>query len=404
MLGNQERADDAWKSVQATFATQVEDGGFAGGGKPGDSPATVYSIRVENAYFFLQELGRALLVLKASPLEPAFHDRAAVLMPQVRKACDFVQGGYITILPKVGHTANRLVIAAKAFGLCGVLLDDERLTASSQKLIKLALQRRDEEGVFLERGGRDSSYNAVVILMGQHLSMYVPNPELDAAIEKAMRGSEPASSRRAKSRSKATRVPAPARSSPASAASSKSTTAKCPKRLVLRQVARRARDGPPGRADSRLGRSAAPRKVITRVPLGRISRQAVIGRCDRSRLRPNELVTTLRATSRADAYGLLFAVRRRGLGPRTTMWYRLDIAGEIGCFATNAPQVACAASSAIRHSAKFSRNGMTSRPFTATRFTGPLSAVVPRTSHSPVLPRWTCVITVVGGKSLTGSR
>ena len=186
-LGSQERADDAWKSIQATFATQVADGGFEGGGKPGDSPITVYAIRVENVYFFLQELGRALLVLQASPLEPSFHDRMASVMPQLRKACAFIQGGYRTILPKVGHTANRLVIAAKAFGLCGLLLDDDRLKASSHELITLALQRRDDEGVFLERGGRDSSYNAVVILMGQHLSMYTPEAELDAAIEKAMR-------------------------------------------------------------------------------------------------------------------------------------------------------------------------------------------------------------------------
>jgi hypothetical protein len=186
-LGTEERANDAWKSIEAMFATQVEDGGFAGGGKPGDLPITVYSIRVENAYFFLQELGRAFLALQASPLEPAFRDRIAELRPKLRKTCDFIQRGYATILPKVGHTANRLVIAAKAFGLCGLLLDDEQMQDSARKLVKLALERRDDEGVFLERGGRDSSYNAVVILMGQHLSISLPNPELDAAIEKAMR-------------------------------------------------------------------------------------------------------------------------------------------------------------------------------------------------------------------------
>lgn len=186
-LGNEERADDAWKSIEAMFATQVEDGGFAGGGKPGDLPITVYSIRVENAYFFLQELGRALLATQASPFEPEFRDRIAALRPKLRKTCDFIQRGYATILPKVGHTANRLVIAAKAFGLCGLLLDDEQMQESSRQLVKLALERRDDEGVFLERGGRDSSYNAVVILMGQHLSMSLPNPDLDAAIEKAMR-------------------------------------------------------------------------------------------------------------------------------------------------------------------------------------------------------------------------
>jgi hypothetical protein len=183
---DKERADDAWKSIEATFATQVEDGGLKGGGQPGDAAITVYSIRVENMYFFLQELGRAILVVQASPLEPHFRERIAALTPRLRKACDFIQKGYPTILVKVGHTANRLLIAAKAFGLCGIVLDDDKMKQSSSQLVKAALARRDKEGVFVERDGRDSSYNAVSILMGQHLSLYLPNEELDAAIKTAM--------------------------------------------------------------------------------------------------------------------------------------------------------------------------------------------------------------------------
>ncbi len=184
--GDKERADDAWKSIVATFATQIDDGGFAAEAKPGDAAVTFYSIRVENAYFFLQELGRAILVVQASPLEPHFRERFAELMPKLRRACDFIQKGYPTIILKVGHTANRLLIAAKAFGLCGIVLDDEKLKESSAKLVKAALTRRDQEGVFIEREGRDSSYNAVSILMAQHLFLYLPNPELEAAMKPAM--------------------------------------------------------------------------------------------------------------------------------------------------------------------------------------------------------------------------
>jgi len=186
VTGDKARADDAWKSIEATFATQVEDGGFQGGGKPGDTAITVYSIRVENAYFILQELGRAILVVQASPLEPYMRERIADLMPKLRRACDFIQKGYPTIVIKVGHTANRLLIAAKAFGLCGIVLDDERMKATSAQLVKAALARRDKEGVFIERDGRDSSYNAVSILMAQHLTLYLPNAELEAAMKPAM--------------------------------------------------------------------------------------------------------------------------------------------------------------------------------------------------------------------------
>jgi hypothetical protein len=186
VLDDKQRADDAWISIEAMFATQVEDGGFEGGGKPGDAAITVFGIRVENAYFFLQEVGRAVLVVQASPLEPYFRERFAAMIPKLRRACDFIQKGYSTIILKVGHTPNRLLIAAKAFGLCGIVLDDEAMKENSSRLVKAALARRDKDGVFIERSGRDSSYNAVAILMGQHLSLYLPNAELDAAMKPAM--------------------------------------------------------------------------------------------------------------------------------------------------------------------------------------------------------------------------
>ena len=186
VLNDKVRADDAWKSIEAMFATQVEDGGFEGAGEPGDAAITVFAIRVENAYFFLQELGRTILIVRASPMEPYFRERLANLMPKLRRACDFIQKGYPTIVVKVGHTPNRLLIAAKAFGLCGIVLNDEKMKESSSRLVKAAIARRDKEGVFTERGGRDSSYNAVAILMGQQLSLYLPNAELDAAIKPAM--------------------------------------------------------------------------------------------------------------------------------------------------------------------------------------------------------------------------
>ena len=119
-------------------------------------------------------------------LEPHFRERFAALMPKLRRACDFIQKGYPTIIVKVGHTPNRLLIAAKAFGLCGIVLDDESMKENSSRLVKAALARRDRDGVFIERSGRDSSYNAVSILMGQHLSLYLPNAELDAALKPAM--------------------------------------------------------------------------------------------------------------------------------------------------------------------------------------------------------------------------
>jgi hypothetical protein len=186
VLGDKEHADDAWKSIEATFAQQDEDGGLKGGGRPGDLPFVVYEVRVENMYFFLQELGHALLVVQASPMASYFHDRIEAIMPSLRKACDFIQKGSYTIIPKVGHTVNRTIIAAKAFGLCGLVLHDDKMLETSNRLVKFALTRRDQDGIFIENGGRDSSYNCVSMLFGTHLLLYIPHPDLDAAFKPAI--------------------------------------------------------------------------------------------------------------------------------------------------------------------------------------------------------------------------
>jgi hypothetical protein len=186
VAGDEKAADDAWRSIETTFAHQVDDGGFVSNQKPGDTHPPTQAERVETAYFYLQELGHAILVVRASPMEPHFRDRIAAIEPKMRRACAFIAAGYEGILAKVSYTCNRLFIAAKAFGLCGEVLKDEKLKATARKLIAQALKQRDKDGVFIEKGGRDSSYNAVSLLMGQVVGFYLADPELDRALVKAM--------------------------------------------------------------------------------------------------------------------------------------------------------------------------------------------------------------------------
>lgn len=185
VAGDQAGADDAWRSIDTTFAHQVEDGGFLTVRKPEAMHEPTLPERVETAFFYLQELSHALLVVEASPMEPHFHDRIETLLPKLRRAAAFIQRGYDGIILKAGHTANRMFIAAKAFGLCGLLLNDEQLKTSSRKLVAVAMAKRDSEGIFIENSGRDSSYNAVSILMAQVLALYLPDTELDQALARA---------------------------------------------------------------------------------------------------------------------------------------------------------------------------------------------------------------------------
>lgn len=179
-------ADDAWRGIEATFARQREDGGFEAGERPNGASAKPFGAAVETSYFFLQELGRMVLIIRQSPHEAHFRARLAALEPRMRRAMAFVLSGYDTIIVKSTHSVNRIVIAAKAFGLCGLVLRDEELVAASRRLIAHALKQRDAEGVFIEKGGRDSSYNVVSILFGQVLALHLPIPEFEAALPKAV--------------------------------------------------------------------------------------------------------------------------------------------------------------------------------------------------------------------------
>jgi len=179
-------ADDAWRGIDVAFAHQRADGGFEAETRPNGTSAKSPGAAVETAFFFLQELGRAILVIRQSPHEEHFHARIAALEPKFRRACDFISAGYDTIIINSSRAVNRIVIAAKAFGTCGLVLHDDTLVATSRKLIAHALKLRDKDGVFIENGGRDSSYNVVSIFFGQVLALHVPLPEFEDALPAAV--------------------------------------------------------------------------------------------------------------------------------------------------------------------------------------------------------------------------
>ncbi|HWL16052.1 MAG TPA: hypothetical protein VNR00_10640 [Opitutus sp.] len=186
VAGDLAAADRAWVGITTAFAHQRADGGFVAEVRPNGASARSRAASVETAFFFLQELGHALLVIRQSPHEAHFRERIAEIEPKLRRACAFIDAGYDTIIASSGHAVNRVIIAAKAFGLCGTFLGDEALIARARELIAFALTRRDDAGVFLEKGGRDSSYNVVSLLFGQVLALHVPLPEFEAALAPAV--------------------------------------------------------------------------------------------------------------------------------------------------------------------------------------------------------------------------
>lgn len=185
--GDLAAADDAWRGIDKAFAHQLPDGRFEANLRPNGKSAKPYGAAVETAFFFMQELGRAILVIRQSPHEAHFKARIDALLPKIRKAMDFINGGYETIIKETSHAPNRIIIGAKAFGLNGLVLGDEQLIQRSRQLMAHAITLRDEDGVFVENGGRDSSYNVVSVLFGQVLTLHVPMPEAEAAFAQAMK-------------------------------------------------------------------------------------------------------------------------------------------------------------------------------------------------------------------------
>ncbi len=172
--GDRKRAEDCWRAVEATFARQKEAGHF------GDPPTSVA--------FWLCELCRSLLVVQQSPLAKDYQDRIANLLPKLRKAADWLATQQAALIKADGDTPNRLLFSAEAFGFAGILLQDEKLVAAGKDFLNRSLKLyRDEDGVFLEHGGGDSSYQAVNLLRLQEIVIHFPDPKLEAAIRQGMK-------------------------------------------------------------------------------------------------------------------------------------------------------------------------------------------------------------------------
>jgi len=172
--GDRQHAEDSWRAVEATFAKQQEAGHF------GDPPTSVA--------FWLCELCRSLLVVQESPLAGDFQARIAQLLPKVRKAADWLATQQASLVKADGDTPNRLFFSAEAFGFAGILLQDEKLTAVGKDFLARGLKLyREQDGVFLEHGGGDSSYQAVNLLRLQEIAIHFPDSKLETAIRQGMK-------------------------------------------------------------------------------------------------------------------------------------------------------------------------------------------------------------------------
>lgn len=164
---DRQRSEKAWKAVRVVFEKQRPDGSFATGTFEGKRPNL--GDNASGMAFFLGSLCHALLVVEQSPLASQFHERIVLLEPDLQRAIDWL-AKHEDILRRVDRFApNRLLFDARAFFLCGKLLGDEELKVIGQHFRHEGLSYLQSNGVFLEKGGYDSSYQGTALL---HLEIY----------------------------------------------------------------------------------------------------------------------------------------------------------------------------------------------------------------------------------------
>ncbi|MCX7824568.1 MAG: hypothetical protein N2689_03320 [Verrucomicrobiae bacterium] len=183
--GDAKTAEDGWRAVEAAFAQLQPDGSFNSHYDDG-RPARREDCFSDNA-FWLSHFCQAALVLRASPLSDQFRERIQKLRPQLRRAADFLMEGRSHLKRADAGAVNRLFIDAVAYGLSGVLLDDETLKTTGKQAADFGLERQREDGVFLEHNGADSSYQAVSIQFLQTFALYFPDKRYDEALSRAAR-------------------------------------------------------------------------------------------------------------------------------------------------------------------------------------------------------------------------
>ncbi len=176
VCGNRQYIDDAFRAIDVVFEHQGKPGHFGGDKSP------------SGVAFWLCELNQALLVLNESTFGAAYQTRVQELVPKIHLAATWLAMPVNQDqLKKVDRRApNRLFFDALAYGTSSLLCDDATLVHLGRSFVDSALLLyRDEDGVFLENGGHDSSYQAVSAWLLQVWVLHFPDPALDDIADKA---------------------------------------------------------------------------------------------------------------------------------------------------------------------------------------------------------------------------
>ena len=159
------------KAIEYGFAHQNEDGSFQYDSSVIELGAIEADL-LEAGSFFMQAVARSYLLISDSDFSEEFLPRLDLLKPKMRLTIEWLKNNKTMLYEKAKNAPNRLLFDALAFKLSGIILEEESYASIACEFLNENLKRQREDGVFLEEGGYDSSYQAVNILKLQHYYLY----------------------------------------------------------------------------------------------------------------------------------------------------------------------------------------------------------------------------------------
>jgi hypothetical protein len=184
--------DTGIKVLEYAFDYQQTDGSFLTTPKS----LTTGSAAQDGAFFYY-DLGYSMLLLKDSqwfqtaPETASLRSRADELQNPAKTSLTWLVGQEPVLIEKDRSGTNRLLYDANAYYLVGKATGRSDALKLGESFARRALQQQASEGYFLERGGYDSSYNAVslrqAILLYTNLQSDAASlkQDLEKAIEKS---------------------------------------------------------------------------------------------------------------------------------------------------------------------------------------------------------------------------
>jgi hypothetical protein len=165
--------EQGMRAIQYGFSHQRPDGSFETGRYHGQEIPAVDAASA--ASFFIGAVSVGCVFIEQSEFASQFGPEVERLRAKIGRAANWLKTKKELLRRYDQETANRLVFDALAFGVSGRLLKDPELETIGREFLEFALQKQREDGVFPEKGGHDSSYQAASLLMLQYYWLAGPS-------------------------------------------------------------------------------------------------------------------------------------------------------------------------------------------------------------------------------------